>query len=283
MVGTHMDDNTNITRAIELLQQLGLKEYEAKCFVALTRLNDGTAKEVSEISEVPRTRVYDATRVLESKGLVEVQHTSPQMFRAVGIGEAVETLRTEYESRTETLRETLGGIERVSGESDEDVTHEVWALSRETAIRNRTAEVVEEAQREVVFVIGTTDHISGRLTKRLRDAGERGVSVLLGATSSPVVAELEDTFPDAEVFQSELEWLGSAADGRTGETDIGLLLLVDRQTILVSSISDHAGENGIDQRAVFGRGFDNGLVAIARRLMATGLLPTRDPASDPQD
>lgn len=280
MVGTHMDDNTNITRAIELLQQLGLKEYEAKCFVALTRLNDGTAKEISEISEVPRTRVYDATRVLESKGLVEVQHTSPQMFRAVGIDEAVETLRNEYQSRTETLRETLEGIERVNSEPDRDVTHEVWALSGETAIRNRTAELVEESQDEVVFVAGTADHISGRLTTRLRDASERDVSVLLGGTSEPLVAELEDTFPDAEVFQSGLEWLGSAAGAETDETDIGLLLLVDREIILVSSLGDHAGEDGVEQRAVFGRGFENGLVTIARRLMATGLLPRQDPASE---
>ncbi|MFB6177506.1 MAG: helix-turn-helix domain-containing protein, partial [Halobaculum sp.] len=63
-----MDDNTNITRAVELLQQLGLKEYEAKCFVGLSRLSTGTAKQLSEITEVPRTRVYDAIRVLEAQG-----------------------------------------------------------------------------------------------------------------------------------------------------------------------------------------------------------------------
>ncbi|WP_342764001.1 TrmB family transcriptional regulator [Halococcus hamelinensis] len=59
---------------IDLLQDLGLKEYEAKCFAALTRLSSGTAKEISDTAEVPRTRVYDAVRVLESSGLVEIQH-----------------------------------------------------------------------------------------------------------------------------------------------------------------------------------------------------------------
>jgi sugar-specific transcriptional regulator TrmB len=94
-----------------LLQQLGLKEYEAKSFVALVRLPRETAKEISEISEVPRTRVYDAVRVLESKGLVEVQHSSPQRFRAVSIDEAIETLHREYEDRTESLRESLRDID----------------------------------------------------------------------------------------------------------------------------------------------------------------------------
>ena len=75
-----MDGNSNHTKAIELLQELGLKQYEAKSFVALSRLPSGTAKEMSEVSEVPRTRIYDAIRVLESKGLVEIQHSNPQRF-----------------------------------------------------------------------------------------------------------------------------------------------------------------------------------------------------------
>jgi len=91
-----MEDVSNQDQAIELLQQLGLKEYEAKSFVALARRQRGTAKDISETSEVPRTRVYDAIRVLESKGLVETQHSNPQIFRAVSIDEAVNTLQSEY-------------------------------------------------------------------------------------------------------------------------------------------------------------------------------------------
>src|SRR6056297_593921 len=98
-----MEESTNQTQAIELLQQLGLKEYEAKSFVALARRQSGTAKDISETSEVPRTRVYDAIRVLETKGLVETQHSIPQVFRAVSIDEAVDTLQAEYIERAESL------------------------------------------------------------------------------------------------------------------------------------------------------------------------------------
>jgi sugar-specific transcriptional regulator TrmB len=37
-----MEDISNSETAAELLQQLGLKEYEAKCFVALARLPRAT-------------------------------------------------------------------------------------------------------------------------------------------------------------------------------------------------------------------------------------------------
>lgn len=59
------------------------------------------------------------------------------------------------------------------------------------------------------------------------------------------------------------------------DTAIGRLLLVDRSTILVSSIMPDSKE----EQAIFGEGFGNGLVVIARRLMAQGLIPVRDPAS----
>src|SRR6056297_4042684 len=102
-----MDTDANVEEAIEVLQQLGLKEYEARCFVGLTRLKTGTAKKLSELTEVPRTRIYDAIRVLEAQGLVEIQHSSPQRFRAVSLEEATETLRDQYEARVERLATAL--------------------------------------------------------------------------------------------------------------------------------------------------------------------------------
>lgn len=48
-----MDTNQNLDEAIEVLQQIGLKEYEARCFVGLSRVHQGTAKQLSEMTEVP--------------------------------------------------------------------------------------------------------------------------------------------------------------------------------------------------------------------------------------
>ena len=104
-----MDGTESAEQAIELLQQLGLKEYEACCFVGLTRLDTGTAKRLSEITEVPRTRVYDAIRVLEAQVLVEIQHSNPQRFRAAPLGEATETPRAQYEDRVARLSRSLAG------------------------------------------------------------------------------------------------------------------------------------------------------------------------------
>jgi sugar-specific transcriptional regulator TrmB len=272
-----MKDVSNHDQAVELLQQLGLKEYEAKCLVALSRLPKATAKEISETSEVPRTRVYDAIRVLESKGLVEIQHSNPQQFRAVSIAETGETLRQEYESRTETLVEALEDIEPAQSTTDEEITHEVWSLTGETAIRNRTGQLIDAAGEEVILIIGREEVVTDQLLENLQTAQETGIRVLIGTSDEALRERIQEEIPDSSVFVSGLEWLNNSPIQEADDTVISRLLLMDQNTILVSSAHE-TSVGGIDtEKAVFGRGFDNGIVVIARRLMATGLAPVDDP------
>jgi sugar-specific transcriptional regulator TrmB len=273
-----MTDTSYHDRAVTLLQELGLKEYESKAFVALTRLPQGTAKEISEISEVPRTRVYDAVRTLESKGLVEIQHSNPQQFRAVPVEEAADTLRQAYETRTDSLREALDSLDETDPEVGTDITHEVWSLSGTTAITNRTRQLIDEAERELVLVIGDESLVTEELIEQLRAAKQRGATIIVGTVAEGARARVQDELPDAEVFVSGLEWLSGVRPG--DDTEINRLLLVDRSAILVSTVHEAAEAT---EHAVFGRGFDNGLVTVARRLMATGLPLVDDPGESRTD
>lgn len=266
-----MEGTSDRDQSVELLQQLGLREYEARSFVALARRQQGTAKDISETSEVPRTRVYDAVRVLESKGLVETQRSNPQVFRAVAIDEAVNTLQSEYVTRTQSLREALDGLEPTDDAETTEVTHEVWAISGNQGIASRTQRLVEEATDEVILVIGHEGVFTDRLATRLQTAEERGVNVVIGTVDQTLQAEIEAALPEVRVFVSELSWLRhSPLPG--DDTEISRLLLVDRGAILVSSFTESRSDGREHEQGVFGRGFDNGLVAITRRLMATGLL-----------
>ena len=273
-----MKDISNQQRSIDLLQQLGLKEYEARCMVALARLPKGTAKEISEISEVPRTRVYDATRVLETKGLIEIQHSNPQQFRAVPIEEAAETLRQEYESRTDTLVQAMAAIKPAeSNGGDEEITHEVWAFSGTTAITNRTQQLIDAAGEEIILIIGRDEVVTAKLLEQLREALDTGLDVLIGTQAEDVRERIAEALPDAEVFVSGLKWLHSSPLEADDDTTISRLLLIDKNTILVSSVHETNTGEVETEKAVFGRGFDNGIVVIARRLMATGLPRRQDP------
>jgi sugar-specific transcriptional regulator TrmB len=266
-----MDGQSPQEKAVELLQQLGLKEYEAKCFVALSRMPKGTAKEVSEISDVPRTRVYDAVRVLETKGLVDVQHSNPQEFRATSIEEAARTLRTEFESRTAQLEETLRNIEKVDETQTPEATHEVWALSGATAIANRTRQLAENAGEQVVLLVGKDAILTTELITALKAATDREVDLVIGTVNEQLQQRITDALPDATVFVAGPDLFHSWPPFETDATELSHLMLIDRESALVSSEpSEQTGE--VERQAVCGHGFDNGFVAIVRRLVSTDLV-----------
>lgn len=258
-----MEEEASQSEAVEQLQTLGLREYEAEALVALIRLGVGTAKEVSETSNVPRTRVYDAVRILEARGLVEIQHSSPQKFRPVPVQEALRTLERGYESRLESLEDGLVELEG-TGSSAETPVSEVWTLSESTAIASRLERLVEEATSEVVLVVGTERLFDSSLTESLRTAIDRGVTVAVGTLDGVAGERIGEAVPGAQVFTSGLDWL--EATGDIEEATIGQMALVDREAILVSSV----GEGGTDEQAVYASGVTNGFVVISRRLLLTG-------------
>lgn len=263
---------------VSLLQDLGLKEYEARCFMALTQLSTGTAKEISELSEVPRTRVYDAVRVLEAQGLVEVQHSNPQRFRAVSVEEAAATLRQKYDTRIDTLQSHLESID-LPGDSDEDDrVQEVWSLTGHEGIQSRTFDLLREADSEIVLVVVEEAVLTDALFEQLRAAVERGVNVVVGGITTDIVTRIESELPSVEVFETQIGWL--MGPNSEDEVAISRLLLTDRTTLLVSSFypdEDHDGE-GLNEQAVFATGLGNGVVVLIRRLLSTGLGPIADPA-----
>lgn len=235
-----------------------------------------TSKDVSNVSDVPRTRVYDAIRVLEARGLVEVQHSTPQRFRATSVAETIKTLEREYESRFDTLGRRLGQLEGKTDSATSSV-HEVWSLENTKAITTRTETLIEEAQREVIVVLDIDRVVTGEVLERLETTTDRGVDVIIGTTDESISARVREEVPDASLFDSGLDWLEPVGD--EAEPAIGRLMLLDRTNILISSYDRIGG----DERAVFGSGFDNGFVVVARRLLLSGLLPGDDPGAPGAD
>jgi sugar-specific transcriptional regulator TrmB len=265
-----MEENSNKEEAVEILKEMGLKEYEAKCFVALTRLPEGTAKRISEVSGVPRTRVYDAVRVLETRGLVEVQHRSPQVFRAIPVDEALSILQERFDSRTERLGEKLKRAERSSVEGEKGVKHEVWALSGRQTVAGRARQLVEDSEEEVA-IVARADALDEKIASSLGSALDRGVDVIVGTIDEEARELIQDRVPEAEVFGTDLKWLSSSDMYPGDKTEINRIMLVDGESILVSSFCLQEDGDMSDEQAVFGEGFNNGIVAIVRRLVSTGL------------
>ena len=267
--------------AVTLLQDLGLKEYEARCFVALTRLPTAKAREIGEVADVPRTRVYDAVEHLSELGLVETQHASPKQFRAISIEEALEVLRGKYEQKFTELGNTLESIDSVRESESNPEPPGVWTLSGIATITARAQELIEDGDEEVVYLIGDESVLAEDVLDQLVTASDRDLSIYVGTASEEIFERIDATVPDVQRFESWIEWLWTP--GEPGEAwTLGQILVVDRNGMLVSAHRE-APHGKSEDTAVWTTGVGNGLGMVAERLLSASIERLDRTESDNED
>jgi sugar-specific transcriptional regulator TrmB len=219
-----MPTNEHRTQAVDSLESLGLREYEAKCFVALVQLSEGTAKEVSKVAGVPRSRVYDSLEKLQDRGLVDVRESNPRRYRGVAVETATRTLRNEFTTHLEAASESLTELQVSPHNGD----NEFWTVSGRENVTERGHELVDDATREVVVVLpadGTVVDASLQWVQRALDAG---VTTLIDVPNDAVRTRVETEVPGAQPFTSS----------RAGDRTLGRTLLVDDSAVLLSVIEE---------------------------------------------
>ncbi len=242
--------------AIEQLDRFGLSAYAARTFVALARLGSGTARDISQVSEVPRTRVYDATDELHDQGLVDIQQSSPKRFWAISAETASRTFEHELERRTELLRTALGELEPAQRRVEQ---RGVWTVDGQAAITDRVREFFAGAEEQIVYMT-VEELLTEEIIEELEEAANRGVSIHLGGVSTEVQDRVQNRIPGATMFESLWVW---------SDTPAGRLMMLDRQKTLVSALVNGADAHPSDPRsetAIWGEGDTNSLVVVLKAI-----------------
>ena len=83
------------------LKDFGLNSYESKLWIALLSRGVSTAGELSDISDVPRSRAYDVLESLEKKGFIVVKVGKPIKYLAVPPAEVVDRVKKKESEAAE--------------------------------------------------------------------------------------------------------------------------------------------------------------------------------------
>ena len=217
-----------VAETTSVLESLGLTEYEARCFVALTRVGQGTAREIAEVADVPRPRVYDSVEALQGRGLADVQDAQPRRFRAPDPHDAVETIRREYGRRLDRLDGLLPRLQSPPAREDRAG---VWVVEGDEAVSDRLAGLAGDATEELLVVVAVEDLLTEEVTAELAAAADRGVSITLGSPSGEIREAVTTATPDASVVETWTWWEDYPI--RPGE--ISAILMADAEELLVSS------------------------------------------------
>jgi len=95
----------------ELFISLGLTEYEAKCLSILTNLGEAKAPEISRLTQVPQTRVYDVLEKLAEKELIIEIKERPKKYKAIELEKTIEKLIEEKKREIQELEEKAKNIQ----------------------------------------------------------------------------------------------------------------------------------------------------------------------------
>ncbi|WP_293032740.1 TrmB family transcriptional regulator [Natronococcus sp.] len=244
------------TAAIEQLERFGLSGYAARTFVALASLGTGTARDVSQVSEVPRTRVYDAVDELHEWGLVDVQQSSPKEFWVISAETASRRFERDFQHRTDTLRTALSELEPAEQRVEQ---RGVWTTGGQKAVTDRVLEFFAAAEEEIIYMT-VEDLLTDELIDGLSEAADRDVSIKLAGVSPDVQEHIQDEIPDATMFESLWVW---------SDTSAGRLMMIDGRKTLVSALVNGVEASVSDPRsetAIWGEGETNSLVVVLKAI-----------------
>lgn len=154
----------------ELLQQVGLTQYEAEAYLALLREGPLTGYELGKRSRVPLPRSYDVLERLSRRGLALVQPGDPPRYLAEDPQRYLANLR---ESMTARLEELAAGLEGIAAA---EAVEGFWVLRGRDQIRDRIAAMIRAAEQTMRLHVPRV--LLEELDGALATAGERGCRVL---------------------------------------------------------------------------------------------------------
>nr|WP_319539117.1 helix-turn-helix domain-containing protein [uncultured Methanospirillum sp.] len=159
---------------IENLVKLGLKEYEAKIYVALVGIREANARTIHEISGVPRPRVYDILSELTAKGFVEVREGSPLFYRFVPPDVVIAKLQKDLNHAAE---ESIAVLETLSTKKDEEFVP-LWHVKGDWSI-TRHLNLLIERMTGPLSILVLEKQVPERYDDQIREAAKKGEVSLL--------------------------------------------------------------------------------------------------------
>lgn len=203
-----------LSNPVDRLTRIGFSEYEAKAYVALLRKSPVSGYELSKVSGVPRSMIYEVLGKLTARGAaMTLRKEGSTKYAPVPAAEFLDHLHREHEELIVSLKDDLAALDSVS-----DLDY-VWNIEGHENIIAKAREMIGQAENRIYLALLPLTYPI--LRPVLEEAISQGVRVVL-YTTSPL------DLPDARVVVTHVseETLGQAKG-------LGMVLVVDGEEVLI--------------------------------------------------
>ncbi len=174
---------------IEGFRVFGLNKYEALAYVHIAKLGVATAKEISRVTEVPYSRVYDVLESLEKKGWIYSESSKPKRYRAEKIDRVLSRKKQEFLERMEKAEQEL--LREVMPYFSREVKKAgVWTIRGFDAIHARVLDIIASCSQELNLVVPylPRKHEVKQISELIKKKVQEGVKlrIILGEMISDI-------------------------------------------------------------------------------------------------
>lgn len=143
-------------RVEKALREIGLTEYECQAYLSLLHQGEDTAEVISQLSNIPYTKVYSVLESLEERGWVEHGGGRPRRYYPRSPIDALRSEQISLESRFEENQSiVLEELQPLYEKREIKEIPEIWIVRGENNSFNKILDLVTKAKKEIMLAIPT--------------------------------------------------------------------------------------------------------------------------------
>lgn len=146
-------------KTIVLLKNFGFTTSEAKAYISLFQNGPSSGYELSKVSGVPRSKIYNILETLFQKGYVtNAQDGNVLLYKAEPIEHIARLIKNTTEDKLDMLLQEMSNFKTPSD------NEQIWNLKGYKSIINKCLELIENSKEEILIQVWSDD-----LTERLEN------------------------------------------------------------------------------------------------------------------
>lgn len=229
---------------LDELEDIGLNMYERKIYSALLGRGVSTAGELSEMTNVPRSRAYDVLESLAEKGFAVIKSSKPMEYVSIPPEQAIENIKKQHRRDLEEKLEQLDSfkdsdaaneLEELYDQGLELVEPEEMSgsLKGSHQIHQHMGTMFQDASETIDIVMSETglEDLHDNHSDLLEEAKDEGVQVRILA---PVTGENQEAYEELK-DTAEIRHLEDREDVQMPE---GRFAIIDEDALTMSMTHD---------------------------------------------
>jgi sugar-specific transcriptional regulator TrmB len=225
---------------LDKLEDIGLNMYERKIYSALLGRGVSTAGELSEMTNVPRSRAYDVLESLAEKGFAVIKSSQPMEYVSIPPEQAIENIKKQHKQelqekidRLDSFKESeaVDELESLYDQGLElvDPADMSGSLKGSRQIQQHQGTMFQDADENIRILTseGGLKNLQENHQEALEEANEQGVSVQILAPVS------EENYQHYQELQNVAETRNIEEDEEVHAPD-GPLSIIDDDSVTMS-------------------------------------------------